>query len=59
MSTTWRDCFACFSLATTWQPHGGLVAAVTLLAATVAAIAYLVSFEAISAYVARIGALPA
>ena len=39
--------------------RGGLVFAFTVLAAVVAALAYLVSFEAISAYVARIGALPA
>jgi hypothetical protein len=35
------------------------VVAVTVLAAAVAALAYLVSFEAIGAYVAGIGALPA
>ena len=39
--------------------RSGLVVAVIVLAAAVAALAYLVSFEAISAYVARIGALPA
>jgi hypothetical protein len=39
--------------------RNGLVVAVIVLAAAVAALAYLVSFEAISAYVARIGALPA
>lgn len=39
--------------------RSGLVVAVIVLAAVVAALAYLVSFEAISAYVARIGALPA
>jgi hypothetical protein len=38
--------------------RSGLVAAVATLAATIAGIAYLVSFEAISAYTARIGALP-
>jgi hypothetical protein len=36
----------------------GLVVAVTLLAAGVAGLGYLVSFEAISSFVVRIGALP-